>query len=1706
ANKSLTSLQDKLLQQQHSLTGASEAFDTAVKSATEAAQSATSAGESFGQALSEASKQLDLVDQRGVAAGDGAADAAPDRLRKALKALDKLKNAMDNNNFRENECQTSEENLLKLEPGRERDRHRLEQLVTKAQQRAEASREAVLQAVQNFVEAGMGFAESLQKTQKRPVKMEQVKAVQSSVKGAFRQLPKAWQAVKGSQEAQCKAGIQRRKASSRLAAVTLSKTEAESQVEAQLKEHQQAEADESHVREERCARESELAAAEEMRQIVDAEEAEAKKRREELKASQSALKEALKAHEYVPEFNNKASEYKEYKKYKKRASDSVYYEDDDWHYTNDFDEDVFYDEELDEHYVVDGNDEGAYYEDDEEGESAVYAADDAAAEYDEVFAAYVDARAKMNQMRLSRGFYPVVAMVNHQHHSAKSSKGKKPKGSKGKGKNQSKQAPRSPPNPRARGKAALGAVKCLRCGTAGHYARNCPQQSSAKKRKADGPADTADALMVADSDEIEPINMYEDDGEESEADDTAIWDCGAASVLVSKMHLKKYLKALLMLGYDIHSIKAWTCTKGFRFGNGNKDRKSLCVLLPTWFQGLRRDILVYVINGKVPFLLGRPLMEQLQVAINYADKEIKWGSGDWQPAPMGPKGEYILHLAESAIALLEEPVKQTLVPEDFYDHVQTEREFYIMDMIQEPDVQDYDNVDVALATSSTRDQTSPSDCTADNTSYDDLKKEDVPPILVNSEGVPAIPFHDGGISPMVPHKVDKVRKRIGNNYVMDKFTNMEPTLDDKVKEIDLETTSPECEKGDIEMEPNSPRSPTSDSQAPKKVKLSDGACNLKRLTGNKLRMMMGQAEKSVKENEKIFAATATDNRPGRKLRIWEVFAGKGRLTQILNDKYPSVKAERFSLEEGWDFTDAKHRKAFINKLMMEELSIAKSDNYKEELDYQRQVDHDTVLTFVAIVYEIQRRAGRDATVEHPWWSRAWSTRAFESMIGFDAYVDQCCYKLMLPDTDGVMKRGDEHNSPEVHVPEPVQKNRELRRQVGSRPFEYVQRLHKNLGHVSNETLCRMLDEVQATADVMTAAKHYVCPTCYARKKPSQAPPSSGVKTTEFNERIQVDSHWIQCEQSAVAQKEPAPGTPAAKRKQREISGRQCVLTIVDHATRFCAVRILRSETAEEFTKGIERMWFKHFGVPKHLRIDEAKGWASKHVREWASSRAINLEVQPAEQHTWLGVVERKHQVVRRALELYQDDLGRHDLSALKEAAIYVPHAINQTAMVRGFTPQQWVLGKSMTHVHGLTSEIFNPGQEPLDDAGAFALIQKRRQGAQIAWIKADSDAKLRRAFNQKFQESNDQLVVGQRCWFWRIAGSGILQKAKWRGPARVVAIEDHEGTRVLWLCHGTSLLRCGERQVRPLVEETGYLQVADPKAALKDLEMLKARSTTQYKDELQADIEPTLEDNMAEAPFPDESDCEPSLANTEDLVERDNLPGVVSMVLPIPLRNDAAEQDRERTPRRTHAEGHGRMASMATTVEPEEDPAPPPKRKTSTADLQEEKKVPRTMPSSSDAAASSHGADVQTQQSQAAAVPIPEEGEDSLSVEVNVEKVVGKLPGGWRCIEGGFELDDAFYTAYRKGEVNPRKLNLEDQEKFIDGKKAELSQYFSNLVWEFATTEEGLRAERRGRAITARWVLTWKKIDQDDGSVRWKAKARLVLRGFEDPDVLTLDK
>ena len=164
---------------------------------------------------------------------------------------------------------------------------------------------------------------------------------------------------------------------------------------------------------------------------------------------------------------------------------------------------------------------------------------------------------------------------------------------------------------------------------------------------------------------------------------------------------------------------------------------------------------------------------------------------------------------------------------------------------------------------------------------------------------------------------------------------------------------------------------------------------------------------------------------------------------------------------------------------------------------------------------------------------------------------------------------------------------------------------------------------------------------------------------------------------------------------------------------------------------------------------------------------------------------------------------------LKDAAIYVPPKINGMSFTRGFTPTQWVLGKTPQQDLSLMSELYNPGVDNIDETTHFANIQQKRLQAGIAFLKADSDAKLRRAMNQKFYEGKDKVLVGQRCWYWRIQGPGHLQKSKWRGPARCVAQElSNDGGKVVvhWLVHGTSLLRCSPAHVRPFTEALREVQ------------------------------------------------------------------------------------------------------------------------------------------------------------------------------------------------------------------------------------------------------------------------------------------------------------
>lgn len=234
--------------------------------------------------------------------------------------------------------------------------------------------------------------------------------------------------------------------------------------------------------------------------------------------------------------------------------------------------------------------------------------------------------------------------------------------------------------------------------------------------------------------------------------------------------------------------------------------------------------------------------------------------------------------------------------------------------------------------------------------------------------------------------------------------------------------------------------------------------------------------------------------------------------------------------------------------------------------------------------------------------------------------------------------------------------------------------------------------------------------------------------------------------------------------------------------------------------------------------------------------------------------------------------------------------------------------------------------------------------------------------------------------------------------------------------------------------------------------------------------------------------------------EEDPLPGVVNVFLP-----RLSQEDRERTPRRRE--------SIQSTVAPTEGERPEdsdvltspasPKRKLDTVpEGSPQEKTARTSPSSSAVPAIHEGEVVMTGMD-GSAIPVPDD-DDLVIDDINFTELPEDAPQGWRVVDGYIEMDDIMMAAIRKGEVNERKLSPEDRAKFVEGKKNELNQYFSNAVWQIATGSEIEDAIKSKRVITARWVLTWKKVESEDGIIRWKAKARLVLRGFQDPDILSM--
>lgn len=114
------------------------------------------------------------------------------------------------------------------------------------------------------------------------------------------------------------------------------------------------------------------------------------------------------------------------------------------------------------------------------------------------------------------------------------------------------------------------------------------------------------------------------------------------------------------------------------------------------------------------------------------------------------------------------------------------------------------------------------------------------------------------------------------------------------------------------------------------------------------------------------------------------------------------------------------------------------------------------------------------------------------------------------------------------------------------------------------------------------------------------------------------------------------------------------------ATKYQVAALVHGEKGEDLLHALERSWVRHFGLPQKLVSDEGRGWVGSAMEEWTNYHGIEHEVAPGEAHSRLALVERRHSILRKAIEVYLTDLKKEGHQAIREALTYILPQANAT--------------------------------------------------------------------------------------------------------------------------------------------------------------------------------------------------------------------------------------------------------------------------------------------------------------------------------------------------------------------------------------------------------------------------------------------------------------
>ena len=662
----------------------------------------------------------------------------------------------------------------------------------------------------------------------------------------------------------------------------------------------------------------------------------------------------------------------------------------------------------------------------------------------------------------------------------------------------------------------------------------------------------------------------------------------------------------------------------------------------------------------------------------------------------------------------------------------------------------------------------------------------------------------------------------------------------------------------------------------------------------------------------------------------------------------------------------------------------------------------------------------------------------------------------------------------------------------------IKLIHDNTGHPPNSVLLRVLRDKKVETKVLAVAQRFQCPSCAELHRPFPHQVVTIETCTTLWHTVAMDFAVLK-----------HAGTVSHILLMIDEASHKLVGSVaLEHAD-----TVSKNVTTQTVIEILEKDWIQHYGSPRILRYDPEGCFRSRALEEWASQLRIEALPIPGEDHAQLGLIEGSVRIVKEgAAKLLKDNPSL----SVQQATSRMICAHNTLDRVRGFSPLQWAQGRDIE----MDSEI----QDPTESIDMEKNLRLRLE-AEAVFRHHQAREKINRA--QRYQRRRDYVWKPGDCVLYRRKGrAGPNQPSKhtWMGPGRVFGTETRQvdGMRrpgsVVWIVAAGRLKRCGPSQLRlATAREQAYARLQGDHTFSMPWTMQTASAILErgeFDDYLPEEGEATDDEGPATeevstGEIPASSTSMPSRTLPRSRSPRQRNGPASSSTTP---STELQEHIRRRISTKRPPEGDGSSAQIDDNQEGAHDKRPRVAELQGFVSMLDENQLDeqsmhlqeaRRCLEELEAFVSSNFVEPTTPETHWShfCSTTGTTDEDNVSVQFAFDLNVHD-----RKSFRNFERDSQCWilTQFTKQkrsakgtEVSLRNLSTDEVEKFRKAKDLEVQQWVQEAA--VSKAEEFVPAERLMRM---RWVLTWKPLE--DGSGESKAKARIVVLGYQDPEADTL--